>query len=125
MWTEVEILVGLFCASAPALKALILRYSPKFLGTALSSRTRELNEQTMRTFGFSANKSFDGEEGIQSFNMDDLELGTRYDSEIRKSQTTRDSLQQFDFGFESHHDFDIVRPPSYQQLPPHYASTNA
>jgi hypothetical protein len=121
MWTEVEIVVGLFCASAPALKALILRYSPKFLGTVMSSHTRELNEQTMRTFGFSANKSFDGDGRIQSFNMDDLELGTRYDSEIRKSQTTRESLQRFDFGFESHHDFDIVQPPSYQRFPPRYA----
>jgi hypothetical protein len=126
----VEILVGLFCASAPALKALILSYSPKFLGTVMSSTRggtsgRLPPEETMRTFGFSANKSFDGgdEERLgraESFHLDVLEPGNRYDSEIRKSGGTRDSLQRFDFGFVPPHDFEVARPPSYQRYPPEY-----
>ena len=99
MWTEVEIFVGIFCASAPALKPLIVRYAPALLDRVVPT-THSLNLESRRdgtvveiATTINATRDRAKSNGTASVNLN--ECGSEIKSSERARRFTSDSENQY------------------------------
>ena len=99
MWTEVEIFVGMFCASAPALRPLVFRYTPAILDRVVpstyslqrESRRDDTVVEIVRTL--STTRGRVGSNGTVSINFN--EPGSDVKSSPRAARLTSDSEAQY------------------------------
>jgi hypothetical protein len=78
VWTEVEIFVGLFCASAAVFKSVIQRHAPKLLGIGgsgldISEGSSKIGLQPITSTPLKSSKSFTEPTFPKINNVDDIE----------------------------------------------------
>jgi hypothetical protein len=128
IWTEVEILVGLFCSSAPALKPLVQRYVPRLLGGLNSSLNRGRSDilTPLETFGSAGmrNSRFLGNvkilDSMGSPGLDPEAMSANMEKRVVTE------FQEFDFDFdeESQNRDLISHHPASRMISPSFGPNN-